>query len=173
MEVLKKGVGQVTPNSDKKLVSDFYTFIGDLHHSMEEQEACYEAYDSALVYNPDNIGVLNNYAYFLSLEGTNLDKAEEMSYRSVKAEPKNDTYLDTYAWILFKKGRYAEARIYIDEAMKNGGNMSATIVEHCGDIYYMQGEEEKGIDFWIQAFGMEHDSKTLEKKIKMKKYIEE
>ncbi|MBR5802841.1 MAG: tetratricopeptide repeat protein [Bacteroidaceae bacterium] len=173
LEVLKKGVGQVTPNSDKKLVSDFYTFIGDLHHSMEEQEACYEAYDSALVYNPDNIGVLNNYAYFLSLEGTNLDKAEEMSYRSVKAEPKNDTYLDTYAWILFKKGRYAEARIYIDEAMKNGGNMSATIVEHCGDIYYMQGEEEKGIDFWIQAFGMEHDSKTLEKKIKMKKYIEE
>ena len=173
LEVLKKGVGQVTPNSDKKLVSDFYTFIGDLHHSKDEQEACYEAYDSALVYNPDNIGVLNNYAYFLSLEGTNLDKAEEMSYRSVKAEPKNDTYLDTYAWILFKKGRYAEARIYIDEAMKNGGNMSATIVEHCGDIYYMQGEEEKGIDFWIQAFGMEHDSKTLEKKIKMKKYIEE
>lgn len=173
LAVLQKGVTQVTPESDKKLVSDFYTFIGDLHHSMEKQEACYEAYDSALVYNPDNIGVLNNYAYFLSLERRNLDKAEEMSFRTVKAEPKNDTYLDTYAWILFEKERYTEARIYIDEAMKNGGGESATIVEHSGDIYYMLGEVDKALEFWKQAAGMEHESATLERKIKLKKYIKE
>ncbi len=173
LAVLQKGVTQVTPESDKKLVSDFYTFIGDLHHSMEKQEACYEAYDSALVYNPDNIGVLNNYAYFLSLERRNLDKAEEMSFRTVKAEPKNDTYLDTYAWILFEKERYTEARIYIDEAMKNGGGESATIVEHSGDIYYMLGEVDKALEFWKQAAGMEHESTTLERKIKLKKYIKE
>lgn len=173
LAVLQKGVMQVTPESDKKLVSDFYTFIGDLHHSMDNREACYEAYDSALVYNPDNIGVLNNYSYFLSLERKNLDKAEEMSFRTVKAEPKNDTYLDTYAWILFEKGRYTEARIYIDEAMKNGGDASATIVEHCGDIYYMAGEQEKALELWKQAASMEHESKTLEKKIKWKKYVKE
>lgn len=173
LSVLQKGVLQVNPQSDKKLVSDFYTFIGDLHHSMDNQPACYEAYDSALVYNPDNIGVLNNYAYFLSLERCDLDQAEEMSYRTVKAEPKNDTYLDTYAWILFEKGRYTEARIYIDEAMKNGGAESATIVEHSGDIYFMLGEEDKALDFWKQAAGMEHESKTLEQKIKQRRYIKE
>lgn len=173
LSVLQKGVLQVNPQSDKKLVSDFYTFIGDLHHSMDNQPACYEAYDSALVYNPDNIGVLNNYAYFLSLERCDLDRAEEMSYRTVKAEPKNDTYLDTYAWILFEKGRYTEARIYIDEAMKNGGAESATIVEHSGDIYFMLGEEDKALDFWKQAAGMEHESKTLEQKIRQRKYIKE
>ena len=173
LSVLQKGVLQVNPQSDKKLVSDFYTFIGDLHHSMDNQPACYEAYDSALVYNPDNIGVLNNYAYFLSLERCDLDRAEEMSYRTVKAEPKNDTYLDTYAWILFEKGRYTEARIYIDEAMKNGGAESATIVEHSGDIYFMLGEEDKALDFWKQAAGMEHESKTLEQKIKQRRYIKE
>lgn len=173
LAVLKKGVGQVTPESDKKLVSDFYTFIGDLHHSMGQQAECYVAYDSALIYNPDNIGVLNNYAYFLSLDRENLDKAEEMSFRTVKAEPKNDTYLDTYAWILFEKGRYTEARIYIDEAMKNGGEESATIVEHCGDIYYMLGDVDKALAYWKQAATMEHESTTLEKKIRMKKYISE
>lgn len=173
LEVLKKGLLQVTPESDKKLVSDFYTFIGDLHHTDKRMTECYEAYDSALVYNPDNIGVLNNYAYFLSLERRNLDRAEEMSYRTVKAEPKNDTYLDTYAWILFEKGRYTEARIYIDEAMKNGGDASATIVEHSGDIYYMLGEKDKALEFWEQAHGMEHESKTLEQKIKQKRYIKE
>ena len=73
----------------------------------------YAAYDSSLVYNPSNIGALNNYAYYLSVERRDLDKAEEMSYKTVKAEPNNSTYLDTYAWILFEKGNYAEARIYI------------------------------------------------------------
>lgn len=173
LAVLKKGVAQVTPESDKKLVSDFYTFIGDLHHSMEQQEQCYEAYDSALVYNPDNIGVLNNYAYFLSLERRNLDKAEEMSFRTVKAEPTNDTYLDTYAWILFEKERYTEARIYIDEAMKYGGAESATIVEHCGDIYYMLGLKEEAVAYWRQAATMPHDSKTLERKVLFKRFFRE
>ena len=173
LAVLQKGVAQVTPQSDKKLMSDFYTFIGDLLHTANRMTECYEAYDSALVYNPDNIGVLNNYAYFLSLTRENLDKAEEMSYRTVKAEPKNDTYLDTYAWILFEKGRYTEARIYIDEAMKNGGENSATIVEHCGDIYYMLGLKDEALAFWKQAAAMEHDSKTLEKKIRLKKFVKE
>lgn len=173
LAVLQKGVAQVTPQSDKKLMSDFYTFIGDLLHTANRMTECYEAYDSALVYNPDNIGVLNNYAYFLSLTRENLDKAEEMSYRTVKAEPKNDTYLDTYAWILFEKGRYTEARIYIDEAMKNGGENSATIVEHCGDIYYMLGLKDEALAFWKQAAAMEHDSKTLEKKIRLKKFVKD
>ncbi len=173
LAVLQKGVAQVTPQSDKKLMSDFYTFIGDLLHTANRMTECYEAYDSALVYNPDNIGVLNNYAYFLSLTRKNLDKAEEMSYRTVKAEPKNDTYLDTYAWILFEKGRYTEARIYIDEAMKNGGENSATIVEHCGDIYYMLGLKDEALAFWKQAAAMEHDSKTLEKKIRLKKFVKD
>lgn len=166
LEVLRKGVKQVTPESDKKLVSDFYTFIGDLEHEAGRDNLAYEAYDSALVYNPDNVGVLNNYAYFLSQEGKNLDKAEEMSYKAIKAEPNNGTYLDTYAWILFEKGRYTEARIYIDEAMKNGGDQSAVIVEHCGDIYFMLGEKERALEFWKKAAGMEHDSKTIDEKVR-------
>ena len=88
----------------------------------------YAAYDSSLVYNPDNIGTLNNYAYFLSVERKDLDKAEEMSYRTVKAEPDNETYLDTYAWILFEKGRYTEARIYIEQTLRYKGDESRSIV---------------------------------------------
>lgn len=171
LRVLQKGVEQVTPESNRTLVSDFYSMIGDLEHTAGRMEAAYAAYDSALVYNPDNIGVLNNYAYFLSLDGRDLDRAEEMSFRTVKAEPKNDTYLDTYAWILFEKGRYAEARVYIDEAMKNGGDGSATIVEHCGDIYYLSGEKEEALRYWKQAAEMEHESATLEKKIKLQRYV--
>lgn len=174
LDVFVKGVEHTTPETDKQLVSDFYGMIGDIYHTQGNAEQAYAAYDSALVYKPDNIVVLNNYAYYLSLEQKDLDRAEEMSFHTVQVEPKNGTYLDTYAWILFEKGRYSEAKIYIDQAMQNGGNESATVVEHCGDIYYMLGQHDKALELWKQAAGMEdNESKTLDKKIRLKKYVAE
>ena len=186
MEVFQKGVRQVGPESDKNMASDFYSILGDLYHQKKMNVEAYAAYDSALVYKPDNVGALNNYAYYLSVERKNLDKAEEMSYRTVKAEPTNGTYLDTYAWILFEKGKYAEARIYIDQAMQNGGDKSSVVVEHCGDIYFLSGEPEKALEYWKQAETLagepveegseprtEKDLKLLKKKIANKKYYAE
>lgn len=184
MEIFQQGLKQVNEKSDKGIVSDFYAILGDLYHSKEMKAEAYAAYDSSLVYNSNNIGTLNNYAYYLSVERTNLDKAEEMSYKTVKAEPENATYLDTYAWILFEKKRYTEARIYIEQAMKNGGDSSQVIVEHCGDIYYMSGEKEKALEYWKKADSMENkeedgatprteaELKRLKRKIALKKYIE-
>lgn len=186
MEVFRKGVRQVGPESDKNIASDFYSILGDLYHQKKMNVEAYAAYDSALVYKPDNVGALNNYAYYLSVERKNLDKAEEMSYRTVKAEPTNGTYLDTYAWILFEKGKYAEARIYIDQAMQNGGDKSSVVVEHCGDIYFLSGELEKALEYWKQAEKLagepveedgeprsEKELKLLRKKIANKKYYAE
>ena len=186
LEVFKKGVRQVDANSDKNMVSDFYSIMGDLYHIKKMNVEAYEAYDSALVYKPDNVGALNNYAYYLSVERKDLDKAEEMSYRTVKAEPTNSTYLDTYAWILFEKGKYAEARIYIDQAILNGGDKSSVVMEHGGDIYYQVGEPEKALEYWKQAEKLAEESaddeneardekelKLLKKKIANKKYYAE
>ncbi|MBQ8442961.1 MAG: tetratricopeptide repeat protein [Bacteroides sp.] len=186
LEVFKKGVRQVGPESDKNMASDFYSIMGDLYHLKKMNTEAYAAYDSALVYKPDNIGALNNYAYYLSVERKDLDKAEEMSYRTVKAEPTNNTYLDTYAWILFEKGKYVEARIYIDQAMQNGGDASSVVVEHCGDIYFHNGEPEKALEYWKQAEKLAAETKDdeseardakelkrLKKKIANKKYYAE
>lgn len=185
LEVFKKGVKQVTPQSDKALVSDFYSIMGDLYHIKKMNVEAYAAYDSALVYKDDNIGALNNYAYYLSLEKKDLDKAEEMSYRTVKAEPNNATYLDTYAWILFEKGKYTEARIYIDQAIQHGTDNSSVVVEHCGDIYYHCGEKDKALEFWKEAEKLAEEAveeedkrepnelKLLKKKIRNKRYYTE
>lgn len=171
ISVCRKALTQTTADSKKEVVSDFYSILGDAYHMKDLHTEAYAAYDSALVYNPSNIGALNNYAYYLSVERRNLDKAEEMSYKTVKAEPGNATYLDTYAWILFEKGNYAEARLYIDDAMKNDGSKSDTIVEHCGDIYYMTGDVDKALEYWKQALKMGSESKTLKQKIRKKKYV--
>jgi tetratricopeptide (TPR) repeat protein len=188
LEVFRKGVAQVNEQSNKDLVSDFYAIMGDLYHIRKMQPQAYEAYDSALVYNADNIGALNNYAYYLSLEKKQLDKAEEMSYRTVKAEPDNGTYLDTYAWILFEKGKYTEAKIYIDQALRNGGDESSVVVEHAGDIYALNGDRDQALNYWQQALKQAEENadsadsadqrteaqlKCLKRKIAQKKYFAE
>ncbi|MEL5892207.1 tetratricopeptide repeat protein [Bacteroides sp. GD17] len=171
LAICQRALTHIKDNSKKEVISDFYAIIGDAYHTKNQHDDAYAAYDSALVYNPSNIGVLNNYAYYLSVERRDLDKAEEMSYKTVKAEPNNSTYLDTYAWILFEKGNYAEARLYIDDALKNEGDKSDVIVEHCGDIYYMTGDVDGALKFWKQALEAGSKSKTLKQKIQKKKYI--
>ena len=174
ISICKRALEHTTADSKKETVSEFYSILGDMYHTQKQMKEAYAAYDSALVYNPSNIGALNNYAYYLSVERRDLDKAEEMSYKTVKAEPNNATYLDTYAWILFEKGNYAEARIYIDNAMKSeGGDKSDVIVEHCGDIYYMTGDVDGALIYWKKALEMGSESKTLKQKIEKKKYIAE
>ena len=123
------------------------------------------------MYYPENVPALNNYAYYLSLERRDLDRAEEMSYKTIKAEPKNATYLDTYAWILFEKGRYDEARIYIDDALLSNEEKSAGVVEHAGDIYFMTGDTEKAVELWKKAREMGIRTEEIEKKINEKKYV--
>ena len=168
LSICSRALEHITPDTRKEVISDFYSIMGDIYHTKKQMKEAYAAYDSALVYNPSNIGALNNYAYYLSVERRDLDKAEEMSYKTVKAEPNNSTYLDTYAWILFEKGNYAEARIYIDNAMK-----SDVIVEHCGDIYFMTGDVEGALGYWKKALEMGSESKTLKQKIEKKKFIAE
>lgn len=173
LNIFRKGIGQANEESNKSIVSDFYAMIGDILHEKGQYLEAYAAYDSCLQWKADNIGCLNNYAYYLSVRGEQLAKAEQMSYRTVKAEPDNSTYLDTYAWILFKQHRYEEARIYIDQALVADSTVSAVIIEHAGDIYMMAGEPEKAVEYWKKAMEKDGENALLQRKIKLRKYLEE
>lgn len=173
LETFRNGIGVVNDQSDPAIVSDFYAVMGDLLHQKGLEAEAYAAYDSCLQWKDDNIMCLNNYAYYLSEQGKQLDKAESMSFRTVKAEPKNATYLDTYAWILFMQARYAESRIYIDQALQNDTDSNAVIIEHAGDIYALNKDIDRALAFWQEALKKAPDNKVLIRKIKLKKYIKE
>ena len=166
----QNGIGVITPESNPAIVSDFYAVMGDLLHQKGLAREAFEAYDSCLQWKDDNFMCMNNYAYYLSELGQQLDKAEAMSYKTIKAEPKNATYLDTYAWILFMQQRYSEARIYIDQALQNDADSSAVITEHAGDIYACSGDTDGAVTLWKQALIKAPNNKTLIRKIKRKKY---
>jgi tetratricopeptide (TPR) repeat protein len=171
LEAFRNGTNVIDEDSSPAIVSDFYAIMGDLMFLKNREKEAFEAYDSCLQWKPDNIGCLNNYAYYLSLKDDRLDEAEQMSYKTIKADPKNPTYLDTYAWILFMQQRYAEARIYIDQALQNDSSANAVITEHAGDIYFMSGDIEEAMELWKQAFDEDPQNKILARKIKRKKYI--
>lgn len=164
-----EAMGEETP----PMKSDFYGQVGDLNYHLGNKEVAFENYEKALKLNPQNLGVLNNYSYFLSVNGEKLDRAEQMSGITVKAEPTNATFLDTYGWVLFKQGAYTMAKIYIENAVKySEDDPSAEVLEHYGDVLYKVGEKEEALEQWKKAKELGGDSKTLEKKIKRKKYIE-
>lgn len=164
-------MSQINENSNKEIVSDFYAIMGDILHEKKREAEAFAAYDSCLQWKPDNVGCLNNYAYYLSEQGKDLQKAEQMSYRTIKAEPDNSTFLDTYAWILFMQERYEESKIYIDQAVEKDSTVSEVILEHAGDIHAKVGDMERALDYWQRAREKGADSKVLIRKIKLRKYL--
>ncbi len=171
LDALRRGVSQINEKSNKEFVSDFYAIMGDILHEKGQNKQAFEAYDSCLVWKADNYGALNNYAYYLSELGQDLVRAEQMSFKTIKAEPENPIYLDTYAWILFMEEKYEEAKIYIDQALANDSTLSSVYFEHAGDIYSKTGDTGKAVEFWKKALEQDKENALLRKKIKLKKYV--
>ena len=169
IEMLGKGLKSVRTDADR---ASIYNLRGDFYHTIGDTDRMYADYDTTLMYAPDNINVLNNYAYYLAVEGRNLTRALEMSSKTLESEPLNSTYLDTYAWILFKMEKYREALGYMEKALRYLESDNPEIYEHYGDVLYMCGETEKAIENWHKAVQFNSTSPVLDRKIRERKYIE-
>lgn len=173
IETFKKGFIKVNEDTNLQLLTNMYAIMGDSYYKLGDSKHAYECYDSCLLYRPDEAMVLNNYAYYLSLENKQLDKAEEMSRRSLEKEGSNYTYLDTYAWILFQQKKYAEAKVYIDSVLVLLGDSlsanDANIIEHAGDIYAKNGLKAEAVKLWQQSYNWGNDTDAIRRKLKRKK----
>ena len=173
LETFRRALRQVTEESNAEIVSDICTAMGDLLQEQGSVKEAYECYDKALQYKPANHLVLNNYAYCLAEEGIELEKAEQMSRLTIEAEPDNATYLDTYAWILYKLQRYDEALTHIEHAIEVDNAPSDVLYEHAGDICHQLGHKAQALEYWHKALQWQREQgtvdKDLEKKIKQLK----
>lgn len=172
IKALSKAEQKITAETDTTMATTIYSILGDVLYSDGQSKKAFECYDKALEWTKDEPQVLNNYAYYLCLDGGDLSKAEQMAFKAYKQDPVNPNVLDTYAWILFLQKRYEDARIYIDEALRCDSVPSSVVLQHAGDIYSKIGNMEKAMDYWQQAFALDSGDALLEKKIKLGKYIE-
>ena len=132
---------RIAPTDSATFVTAWST-IGDMYHLLGDQSKAFKSYETALKVAPDNAPVLNNYAYYLSVEGKKLKKAYAMSKKTVEAEPDNATYLDTFGWILYLQGKALEAKPFFKHAMLYGGKDSATILDHYATVLEALGEKD-------------------------------
>ena len=163
---------ELVDSTDYESRSELLSGIADVYYMQNDTVKAFATYEQALDENPGNVMAMNNYAYFLSESGGDLDKAEKMSFRTITDSPESSTYLDTYAWILFKKKNYKEALVYIEKAMNDpNAATSADVRSHYGDILFMNGEPEAALVQWEEALKLDPDNELLKRKVKYKTYF--
>ncbi len=161
---LTQGFNYVGENVPMRI--QFLTYLGDAQYELGHVEKAFKAYDEVLLFDPNNVVVLNNYSYYLSVIDQKLEMAKEMSHKCVEIEKENSTYLDTHAWVLFKLGSFSDAKRAMEKALEHGGRESAVIVEHYGDILYRLGDKEAAMAEWENAKKIGEGSEQLPEKIK-------
>ena len=172
LAVYNKALALVDSTQDVDLYSDLLCGKGDVYVELGDSTRGFDLYERALAISPGNTGVMNNYAYFLSLCNRDLDKAESMAAKAVNANPTNATFIDTYAWVFFKKKDYAMALLYIKSAIANADEPSADILDHYGDILYMNGDTDEAVKQWEKALELEPDKELIKRKVEDKTYYE-
>lgn len=157
-------------NSNDNLLSDMLVSLGDVYNIENRFSSSDSCYRAALLMQPDNATALNNFSYYLSVRGEHLDEAEKMSGKSLKLRPDEATFMDTYGWILYKQGKYKEAKIYILKAIEFARNQAdPTLWEHLGDIEYKLGNKKQALEHWETARTKGEISTTLQQKINEQK----
>jgi len=160
---LEMGVEFIVDNEN--LLLEFYSSLADVYHATKQHKLSDEYYEKALEIDPNNVLILNNYAYYLSVRKKNLEKAKEMSFLCNDLGKDNATYQDTYAWILYELKDYKSAKKWMLKSLKNGGDKSAVVVEHYGDILFQLGDINNAINQWKIAKELGEGSKQLDQKI--------
>ena len=147
-----------------QLIGEINGMLGDTYNGLKDYPKSDRAYEDALAFNPSNDYVLNNYSYYLALRKENLEKAEKMSSQLVKEHPDNANYLDTYAWVLYAREKYRDAKKAMERAIETGG-AGAAHFEHYGDILFRLGQTDEAVTQWKKARGLQTTNAALDRKI--------
>lgn len=145
-------------------LGDVYNTLGNFRSS----DSCYEA---ALIIQPNNATALNNFGYYLSVRGEKLDKAEKMSAKSLRLRPNEANFLDTYGWILYRQGKFKEAKEYILRAISLSApsENDMSLWDHLGDVEYKLGDKQKALEHWNKAASKAPGDEIIRQKIREQK----
>jgi tetratricopeptide (TPR) repeat protein len=163
---------EVNANNNPQVLSQVYTYRAEAFYKLKNYDEAYKWFDKVVEVDPQNYMAMNNYAYYLSLRSLKLDVAEKLSNLVIKNNPNNSTYLDTYAWVLFKKKDYQLAKFYMESALSNSTEENPVLVEHYGDILFFLNDKDKAVQQWEKSLKMGNKSKVLPEKIKKIIFIE-
>jgi Tfp pilus assembly protein PilF len=149
-----------------RLKVEFYSLLAECYGKIGDLVMSDDYYARSLKIDSMNVVVLNNYSYSLAVRGDNIAQAISMSRYTIEKEPYNSTYLDTYAWVMFKSNNLAEAEKYIKKAIQYGGGTNPEILSHYGDILAKKGKTRDAVAAWNEA--LKYGDSELESLLRVK-----
>ena len=159
VEYLKRAL-RLDPNNVNMLGQ-----LGLIYNNLKMMAESDSLYEVALQIDPQNALINNNYAYSLSERDLELERSLEMIEIAIAADSSNSSYLDTYGWIFFKLEEYDKAYYYIKKAIAVDGEDNAVLLEHLGDVMFMQGKKEEAVELWKKALELDSSNEILINKV--------
>lgn len=153
----------------QKLKQLLYMNLGFSSHELDKFEETEKYYTLYLEENMDNVMVLNNLAYLLAQMDKDLDRALEYSYITVKEHGEEPTFIDTYAYILYKKGEYADAKAlmeYAIELLEERNEEKHIYYEHLADIERALGNNKRAESLFKKAIELGANEEEIAEKMK-------
>ena len=118
---------------------------------------------------PEDPETANFLGYLLADKNRDLAYAEKLIRLAVGAEGENPAFLDSLAWVLYRKGDFKSAKEYIEKSLRfQKGSPDAVISDHAGDIYHALGDRETALKFWriaAETWNPDINPETVRKKI--------
>ncbi len=114
--------------------------------------------------DPEDPGINNDLGYLYADQGKRLEEAEAMIRKAIAAEPENMAYLDSLGWVLYRRGKAAEAVAPLEQAAKDS-TADATIHDHLGDVYFKLGQVDKAREAWRTAERIAANAKPPDKRV--------
>jgi predicted Zn-dependent protease len=163
LEELKKA--EIIAGDNKDYMVQVLTMRADIYYRMKDYLKAFETFEAALKMDKQDLTIINNYAYYLAEQNTNLKEAEEMAKRVIEKEKGNTTFLDTYGWVLYKRGKYQEAEKIMKSVIKSGEKPDAVWYEHLGYILGKQRKCSDAVENWNIALKLDSTKTELLKEI--------
>lgn len=163
LDELKKA--EILAADNKEFLVQVLTMRADVYYRMKDYLKAFSTFEQALKTDNQDLTLINNYAYYLAEQNTNLKEAEEMAKRVIEKEKGNTTFLDTYGWVLYKRGKLNEAAKVMESIIKSGDKEDAVWYEHYGYILKKQKKCTQAIENWNIALKIDSTKTELKKEI--------
>lgn len=163
LEIAEEGLSYALLASDRK---ELRMIMAECQHRLGNIAESQALFELLLESEPNDALVLNNYAYFISETGKQLEKALELSRKAVEQEPTNPSFLDTYGWIYYRMGKYQDAEKWLSKALDVSGRQRVDILDHYGDVLYRLNRKEEALKYWKLAKEGGKKGTVLEEKIR-------
>ncbi len=156
---------EILAGDNQEMLLQVLATRADVYYRMKEYDSAFSIFEEAHKMDSEDLTVLNNYAYYLAEQDMRLKDAEKMSRQVIEKEGNNHTFLDTYAWVLYKKGKVREAERIMDGILKDSRKETAEFYEHMGFIKKKRKKCEQAVENWKKALELDATKTELLKEI--------